>query len=406
MKLANPIATAMTDKNRDIAYKSVKQLLDTGDLNAWGCLVENADRLFPFVKENIAKNFSNIININNYSKLLPLLKVYSYDFDDCFAEILSKLSSQNHDITEKMLELLKNGNDDEKAYAAKYFSYANDSRAAALLLEAYKSEFESLKYNCAKALGDMKDEISYNSFAEKLNSEDDWEKNEAVQFLQAYGDKKAFPLLLNAMTNSDMPEHIAGHIALLENISDYFGTDDKKTEEQALECFQHIIASEAEVWPLSTIIDFKIYEGLEKLIELVKISSSDLKGRYAGLLLYADNQFSMFLENNEYKFNEDKETLAELDEIVALLKGQGSDFWQTCKNSLKDELYCSNIKRISFALDIISELEIKEFAEEIRNLIENQTDEIILYKSALCLYKFGKSQYIDKNNLFEKISEH
>lgn len=406
MKLANRLASAMTDKNRDIAYKSVKQVFDEGDLDAWGCLIENADRIFPFVKENIAKNFSNIINANNYTKLFSLFKIYSYDFDECFAEILSNLAKQKPEITDKMLELLNNGNEDEKTYAAKYFSYVNDNRAVSALLDAYSTESEALKYNCAKALGDMHDEASYNSFAEKLKSDDDWEKNDAVQFLQSYGDKKAFPLLLQAMTTSDMPEHIAGHIALLENLSDYFGIEDKNIEELSLECFQHIIASEAEVWPLSTIIDFKIYESLEKLIELVKNSiDGSIKGRYASLLLFANNQFSMFLENNEYKFNEDKETLGELDEIVALLKGQSPDFWQKCKEQLKNELFCNDTKRVSYALDIITELELNEFSDEIKTLIENQTDEIILYKSTICLYKFGKGEYIDKNKLFEKISD-
>ncbi len=405
MKLANPLASAMTEKNRDTAYKAVKQVLDNGDLDAWSCLVENADRIFPFVKENIAKNFSNIINDNNYQKLFSLFKIYSYDFDEYFAEILLKLSERNSQITDEMLELLKSGTEDEKTYAAKYFSFVKDNRAASYLLESFSSEFEPLKYNSAKALGDMKDEHSYNHFAEKLKSEDDWEKTEAVQFLEAYGDKKAFPLLLEAMANSDMPENIAGHIALLENISDYFGSENKETEELSLECFQHILASEAEIWPLSTIIDFKIYECLEKLIDLIKNSSDNIKGRYASLLLYANNQFSMFLENNEYKFNEDKETLAELDEIVALLKGQSSDFWSSCKNEIKKELLCNNTNRISFVIDIITELDLKEFAEEMKALVENQTDEIILYKCAVCLYKFGKYDYIDKNKLFEKITD-
>ncbi len=405
MKLANSLAGAMTNKNKDTAYKAVREVLEKHDLDAWACLVENADRIFPFVKENIEKNFSNIVNINNYQNLFSLLKIYSYDFDDCFSEILSKLSSQNTEITEKMLELLKDGSDDEKSYAAKYFSYVSDKRAAALLLDAYSAEFESLKYNSAKALGDMKDELSYNYFLEKLKSDDDWEKNEAVQFLQSYGDKKVFPYLLDTMANSGMPEHIAGYIALLENISNYFGIEDKKTEELALECFQHIIASEAEVWPLSTIIDFRIYESLEKLTELVKNSANEMKGRYASLLLYAENQFSMFLENNEYKFNEDKETLAELDEIVALLKGQSQEFWNICKSEIKNELSCNNTKRIAFALDISNELDLKDFAQEIKMLLETQTDEIVLYKSALCLYKFGQNDYINKEKLFEKISD-
>ena len=46
-----------------------------------------------------------------------------------------------------MIDLLQNGSEDEKAYAAKYFSFVPNAKVTGFLFDAYSINYEPLKYN-------------------------------------------------------------------------------------------------------------------------------------------------------------------------------------------------------------------------------------------------------------------
>lgn len=406
MKLENKYATDLTSKDKTIALEAAKHIINTPDLEAWKCFVENSDNIFDFIKQNIAKYFSQVIDENNYKNLFELFKIHSFDWDECFIQILLRFSYSNDELTNKMLELLEKGTEDEKAYAAKYFSFIPHERANYYLFDAYSINYEPLKYNAAKALGDAGDFYSYNYYTNKLAAVDDWEKINAAQFLQWYGNKKAYPALINAMKESAMPEHIAGSIAMLENINKFFGVDDKNVRDASLDCYQYLIDSLAEIWPLSTVIDFGIYDCVETLISLVNENSDkQITPRYAVLLLKTKYQLETFFNNDEYKFNEDKNTLSAIENVLELLNEGSNDFWKNCEDLLSSELSQENQDRIVYVLGVIADLNLNANVPKIKEMLSADYSQEVIYKLAITLATFANFDGVDKNSIIEKIED-
>jgi len=405
MKLENKYASDLTSKDKSVALSAAKHIIDTVDMEAWRCFVENSDNIFDFIKQNIAKYFSQVIDENNYKNLFELFKLHSFDWDECFIQILLRFSYSNEELTEKMLELLQHGTEDEKAYAAKFFSFIPNEKANYYLFDAYSINYEPLKYNAAKALGDAGDAYSYNYFTNKLAAADDWEKIDAAQFLQWYGNKKAYVALLNAMNESSMPEHIAGSVAMLDNVSNYFSLDDTITRDLALDCYQHLINSMAEIWPLSTILDFEICECIENIIASINENPDKaINSRLCALLLKTKYQFENF-NNDEYKFNEDKHTLAALDNILEILNEGTSEFWRNCENALEKELSQNNPERVMFALEVISNLSLTSYAPKLKELLTEDVPQEVIYEIALVLSSFNDFAGIDKEDILARIQD-
>ncbi|MDD3593396.1 MAG: hypothetical protein PHX18_02095 [Candidatus Gastranaerophilales bacterium] len=406
MKLANKFASDLTDKDKNKARQAAKYIIDNKDMEAWRCFVENSDNIFPFIKQNIASYFSDVIDENNYQNLFELFKIHSLDWDECFVQILLRFSYSNKELNDKMFELLKIGSEDEKAYAAKFFSFITNNATAYYLFDAYSGNYEPLKYNCAKALGDMGDNYSYEYYMNKLEAEDDWEKTDAAQFLQWYGNKKAFIPILKAMSKSSMPEHIAGAAAMLEAPNKYYADDDKCVREFALDCYQHLITSLAEIWPLSTIIDFKIYESIGALIDIINAHpEKDLISRYAVLLLKTKYLFQMFYENDIYKFNETQETLKELEEIFGYLSSLDNAFWQICEDAIAVELIQEENSRVCFALELISDLNLENYIDTIKNILKGQNSEKVIYQAVMTLASVGEFYGVDKEFVLSQIKD-
>ncbi len=407
MKLENKYASNLISKDKVIALDAAKHIIETPDLQAWKCFVENSDNIFDFIKQNIAKYFAQVINENNYKNLFELFKIHSFDWDECFIQILLRFSYSNEELIQKMLELLEKGSEDEKAYAAKFFSFIPNEKANYYLFDAYSVNYEPLKYNAAKALGDAGDLYSYNYFTNKLSAVDDWEKIDAAQFLQWYGNKKAFQSMLNAMNESSMPEHIAGSVAMLDNIARYFNIDDKNLRDLSLDCYQHLIDSLAEIWPLSTVIDFELFDCVETLIALINDNTDkQITSRYCALLLRTKYQFEVFFNNDEYKFNEDKYTLAALENILELLNEGGNDFWQKCVDYLEYELIQDNPSRIVYALEVITNLSEKTFVPKIKEMLQNDYPQDVIYKLVLTLDSFNDFHGINKNVILDKVQDY
>jgi len=398
MILPNNRASELLGKDKNKAAKAAEHIINTPDIEAWKCLIDNADYLFGYIKEKAGKFLAKAINKDNIEKVFSLFSYHSYDWDGYLVQALSDYSDENLNI--KFLELLKTGTDQEKAYAAKYFCFVDDKNAASVLFDTAKSDFQPLKINSAEALGNLKDEFSYNYFIGKLQSLDDWDKIEAAQFLANYGNKNAAVPMLKAMSESGMKEHIAGEIAGFINLFEFFENPDMEIQLLTLEAFDNILSGMAEIWPLTVLIDFKIYECIDKLIEITnKNPDSLLSGKYAQLLLKARTKVILFVENSQYTFDEEKAILNELEEIYHLLVSENEEFWNKQYENINKELMEADSKRKISAISIINELELKDSVPYLIKLLSNVSEsEMIICESIMTLAKMNHLNDISNMN--------
>ena len=234
---------------------------------------------------------------------------YSPYYDDFIVSTLARYADE--DLTDEILDMFENGTTAQKTYCAKFFSYIQDPLALELLRENSYTDNESLNANCAATLGIFQDEASYNDAVRKLWSEDEFEQLSAVKFLVLYGDKKALPEILHAMKNSTMAENIAGEIPYLETI---FEILDEQYEDGLL-VLNHIVNGLGEIIGLASVFDYELYDVFERIIR----NSNDSKA--ALVLLNAQEKFAILTENDEYLFDEDKNTKNEINDIKKLLSG-------------------------------------------------------------------------------------
>ena len=343
-----------------------KHLINDCDIELFKELVESDDFLFDFVKQNVAQRIEVQINEKNYRNLVEFLKYYSQSYENVIISALVRYADE--DLTDEMLSKLENGTDAEKTYAAKYFAKIQDPLAYDFLKCYSYSDNEFLAQNCAFALGQWRDEESYNSALEKLKSEDDFEKLSAVKFLTAYGDKRAVPMILDAMKNSTMAENIAGEIPYLESLFDLLNAN----YEDALLVIIHITNALGEILPLSIVFDFELFEVFEQLVN----NYDDSKA--AVTLLNAKEKFETLTENDEYLFDEDKDTKNEISDIRKLLNNvRKSDLENFVNAELKEDspfVYTS----LDYASDVVA----------IRELLKSNNQTLIL-KTAEVLKSLG-----------------
>ena len=297
----------LTGKNKSDYEQAAYHLINNADTTLFAELVEKDAFLFDFIKQNVAQRLAAQVNENNYKNLLPLLKYYSPSYEDFIVSSLVKYADE--EMTDTILDLLEKGTDSEKTYAAKYFSYIQDPLAIHFLKKNAYSDNEFLAMNCASTLAALNDRESYNIANEKLNNGDDFEKFSAVKFLTSYGDKSAVPIIIDTMKHSSMAENIAGEIPYLKNLFELLDED----YQNALIVINHIINGLGEIFGLSVVFDFELFEVFERLIN----NYNDSKA--AVVLLNAKDKFDILTENDEYLFDEDKDTKNEILDIKKLL---------------------------------------------------------------------------------------
>lgn len=352
----------LTGKNKNDYEAVAKHLVDDCDVELFKELVDNDDFLFDFVKNNVAQRIEDAVNQNNYQNLIEFLKYYSQSYEDAIVGSLVKYADE--DLTDLMLDKFENGCDNEKAYAAKYFAKIQDPLAYEFLRLNSYSDNEFLAQNCAMTLGAWHDEKSFDEAIEKLQNSDDFEKLSAVKFLTAYGDKKAVPKLFEAMKNSTMAENIAGEIPYLVPLYELIKSD----YENALLAIIYITNALGEILPLSVVFDFELFEVFEDLI------NNHEDSKMAITLLNAKGKFETLTENDEYLFDEDKNTKNEIFDIKKLLNSaKKKDLEKYVNDELKEDspfVYTA----LDFATD---ELAIRELLKSNNQTLILKTAEVL-----------------------------
>src|SRR5574344_1052888 len=279
-------------------------MIENSDVNLFSELLLQGDFLFDFVKKNVNDRLKRACNKKNYTNLIAFLKYYSPDFEDFIIETLVKFADE--DLTDTMLEIFEYGSDEEKTYCARYFAYIKDSLALEFLKENAFSDDECLSANCAVALRSFEDFECYNKALKMLKDEDDFVKFKAVKFLVSFRDDRALPFIIETMKTSFIKENIAGEIPYLKNLMRF------DVNEDLLIILNNIIVGLGEVISLSSVFEYDLYDLLEKL---QTYNSPNIEMT----LLHAQTKINQLTENDEYLFDEDKNTKNEIFEIKKLL---------------------------------------------------------------------------------------
>ena len=396
MKNLELLLKDLTNKDEKKAQDVANYLINSADVELFKMLVAKSDFLFDFVKQNVIKRLDKAITHDNFKNILKFFDEYSADYDDFFANILAK--NADEDLTDELLEMLEKGSIAQKTYAAKYFSYIPDTVAIDLLSKYAFNDDESLSYNCAEALGQMHDETSFRMALGSLNTDDDFEKLKAIKFFVAYGKDYPFKEIFNAMKSSKMPENIAGQIPYMIDFIELFKSEYRT---DAFDVLDNILVGLGEILPVSDVFQFELYEILERFININKIENEE-KGKIAKILLKAYSKFKLFVENQEYIFDETKETKQEINAIFNLLQAQNKDFWIKQKQYLLEELK-QNKNEILSILPVVGDYQITEAISIIKENL-NINNEIILCEELSTLKQLNALNDIDIDSIAKQIT--
>ena len=370
----------LTGKNPKDFEPLAYALINTPDVELFGELVGSDDFLFDFVKQNVANRLSKVCNESNYMNLLALLKYYSPFYEDFIVSNLVKFA--NEDLTDKLLEIFENGTDEEKTYCAKFFAFVQDPLALQYLQQNAYSENSALSSNCASTLALLGDKTSYNQALEKLNSDDEFTILDGVKFLVSYGDKAVVPEVISAMKKSSMAENIAGELLYLTNLFELY----KQNQEDGLFVLNSIINGLGEILGLAQIFDFRLYEFLEMLINGHKDS------KVAVVLINAVDKFDTLTENDEYLFDETKDTKQEVNDIKKLLSTMNiGELYALVDEELEDG-----------SLFVFSALEFTEDENKVRSLLSSVNPTIVL-KALEVLKILGVLTNDDKHKALDSV---
>lgn len=370
----------LTGKNPKDFEPLAYALINTPDEELFAELVGSDDFLFDFVKQNVANRLSKVCNESNYMNLLALLKYYSPFYEDFIVSNLVKFA--NEDLTDKLLEIFENGTDEEKTYCAKFFAFVQDPLALEFLQKNAYSENSTLSSNCASTLALLGDKTSYMQALEKLNSDDEFTILDGVKFLVSYGDKAVVPEVISAMKKSSMAENIAGELLYLTNLFELY----KQNQEDGLFVLNSIINGLGEILGLAQIFDFRLYEFLEMLINGHKDS------KVAVVLINAVDKFDTLTENDEYLFDETKDTKQEVNDIKKLLSTMNiGELYALVDEELEDG-----------SLFVFSALEFTEDENKVRSLLSSANPTVVL-KALEVLKILGVLTNDDKHKALDSV---
>lgn len=378
----------MSDKLKKLTGKNPKdfepvayELINAPDVELFAELVSQDDFLFDFVKQNVAKRLSKICNESNYLNLLKFIKYYSPDYEDFIISNLVEYADE--DLTDRMLEIFENGSENEKIYCAKFFAYIQDPLALDLLKKNAYSENSYLSGNCASTLAILGDKDSFNSAIKMLDNEDNFKVLAAVRFLIAYGNKEALPDIIKAMKNSSFSENIAGEIPYLYDLLSLY----EFNREDCLYTLNLIINGLGEILGLSSVFDFQLYDIFEMLIKNNPDSIS------AVVILNAQDKFNTLTENDEYLFDETKDTKQEVLDIKNLL----NTINKKELNSLSEKELNENSLFVYTALDFTKN------TDKVRKLLTSENQTLVL-RALEILKKLGSISDEDRKTAFNSVS--
>lgn len=345
----------ITSKDINLSTNTIKNLIDTENIEQFKELCDKADFIFPFLKERITADFVKLICKENLKTIFEFSKIYCYDFEDLIINSWLKFADEN--LTDEILELFEKGTNEQKAYCAKYFYYIQDSIALEYLNKYALFEFEPLKNNCATTLAKFGDVKILNEMKNIiLTSDDEFKKLNAYSFICAYNGEEQIKFILKNAFSSPFLASIISKILDFNDINYLKSFVDNYTLSKILNV---IIEEYPEEIELNTIFYWNIFE----YIKTVK----SFKNQYSNnILLIAKKKFKEFSQNDIYTFDLDKNLKSEIKNI--------SNYLNSIELSIEnpeEELTSNDNYRILCALNVIKEYKLNKYSSFIADLFNN-----------------------------------
>lgn len=371
----------ITSKDIKLSHSTIKNMIKSSDIKAFNLLCEKSDFIFPFLKERINADFVKLIEEEELKTLFKFSEIYCADFEDMIVNSWTKFASE--DLTDEILELFENGTIEQKAYCAKYFTHIQDPLALEYLNKFALSDFEALKTNCALALAKFKDVEILNKMKDViLNSDDDFEKLNAFNFISTYGGEEQIKFVVNNAFSNPFAINIISNILDFNDLNYLKNILDNKT---ITKIFQLII----EEYPEDLSLDSAYYWNLADFIKLI----NSFNNKYSkNVLILAKEKFKEFSENDIYTFDFDKNIKQEIKNIFNLLKSYDLKF---SAENFEDDF------ELNVILEVIKELKLDEKAEFLASLFEKINEEKKA-QIALILKEFGKINLLN-SKIIEQI---
>ena len=231
----------------------------------------------------------------------------------------------------------------------------------------------------------MGERTSVEEALNKLKSNDDFEVLAGAKFLSAYGELNALEDIFKTLKTSSMAEYIACEIGYMESFLNLLNSN---FHDNALLAINNILQGLGEIVAISDVFTFELYNIFENLI------FSEPNSKNAVLLLTAKNKFNQLTENDEYLFDEDKNTK---DEVFAIKKLLNNNLDEDLDNFIVPELN----EQSEF---IYSALELARNPEIVRPLL-NAKNQTIILKTLEVLKNLNDLTQDDKNIALENVTD-
>ena len=291
MNLKTQNAKNIISKDVNVSKKAAANIVDGCDFESYKTLCENSCDIFDFLIDKIIKNLISSTNKDNLKSTFEFAKLYNPVFEDYILSSWFKFADD--DLTDSVLDMLDNGNIDQKIYAAKYFTKVKDPLALDSLNKFAFSDNVDLACACACALSSFGDTKARNISLEALSSSDDYKKYYAMKFLIAYSNVNDLKIIIDNFNSCLFAQEIAQDILYkynYENLCKLFGAD------SAICVYDEIISAYPEDVSLETVYELDI----AGFVKILKGNSSSYSQR---ILADIKQVFELINENSIYTYD-------------------------------------------------------------------------------------------------------
>ena len=387
MNLTTKNAKDLISKDNTVSFGAALDILNSCDIKSYSTLCENSPYLFDFILDKSIKQLTLAVNSDNLKNTFEFAKIYDFSFANFIVDSWVKFA--NEDLTDELLNLFEFGSDEQKIHCAMYFEKINDPLALEFLNSFALSENEELAASCAKTLSRFGDTTLQDKIIQGISNYDDFEKLGALRFLINFSLKDNFDFILKNVLKSPFSSVLVQEILCKVNFPEI---SKKYSNDCALRLLDEFTSFMPEDVPSICLLDYCCFDFVKSL------QNHGLDSYSTRVLLSIKRVLELVLSDNIYTFDYKKEDIGELKNFSHYLNDLSFNI-----DLIADELKQDNNRAIR-CLDLICELKLEQFAQDVIDLAKTTRETAVLCECARVLAEFNKQDLLD-NNLADNVSD-